>query len=353
MSKGAIPDPSKAAVQGLQESASLYPFQYLINALQQTGGNATLTNPTGKQENYDFTGLGTADVQNQTQDQMAQALLDIQNQYGSQYIEQALKDLKQSDPQGYQAYQQLASKINDQNNAPTPNLPLATSTQDLQLKNLAGSQSLTPEELKQVQQGSRANNVASGVFLGNAPRQAEVGAVVDATDRQNNQAQQAAGQYLAAGVSPSDIQYQQLQQDLANYGAFINGQTPTAQFSQIGGAQTGAAPYSNTGYNQPTINEGQAAGQGIANSQGIYAARQQQANPYLAGLNFASQGLGIASNAGFFNNNNSTVPQGNISGVLNEYYGNTTPQYNPYTSGASVGGSGATDLGGYNYSGYA
>lgn len=331
MGAGSPPDPTAAAISGINQTEADYPFSYISNALQQLGQSGTVINPsTGQPETLDFTGLGTADVQNQTQNQMAQALLAIQQKYGSGYIQQALQDLQQSDPQGYQAYQQLYSQINQQQNAPAPNLPLATSTQTDELNNLTGSQTLTPEELSQTQQGVRGNQVASGLYLGNAPAQAEAAAVVGATDQKNNAAEQASGQYLAAGVSPEDIQYQQLQQDMANYGAFINGQTPTAQFSQIGGAQGGAAPYLNTGYQTPTMNESTAANEGISNAEGIYSANQQEANPYLAGLNFASQGVGVAANAGLFSGGASpyiapTITNPNYLGTASAPEGFGTP----------------------------
>jgi hypothetical protein len=318
-----IPDPNTAAIAGIDQTAADFPFQYLVNALQQTGGSGQVINPsTGQPETLDFTGLGTADVQNQTQNQMAQKLLDLQNKYGSQYIAQALQDLQQSDPQGYQAYQQLYQKINDQQNQPTPNLPLAEGTQADEVANLKSSQTLSPEEQTQIQQQTRAGDLASGVYLGNAPEQAEVTNTINAADAQKAAGEAAAGKYLAEGVSPADLQYQQIQQDLSNYGAFINGQTPTAQFSQIGGAQGGAAPQLPTGYSQPTLNVGQSAGQGISQAEGIYGAQSNEANPYLAGLNFAAQGVGIAANAGLFK----STPN-----PLNEQY---PFQYNsPYNSG--------------------
>src|ERR1017187_1373125 len=106
MSKPSIPDPNKAAVAGASADLANFPFQYMINSLAQTGGSANIAG-----QNYDFTGLGNADVAGQMSGQMAQALLDIQNNYGSQYVQQRLADLQQSDPTGYAARQQLFDKI--------------------------------------------------------------------------------------------------------------------------------------------------------------------------------------------------------------------------------------------------
>lgn len=312
-----VPDPAAASVAGIQQTEANYPFSYIINALQQTGGKATLTNPaTGQPQTYDFTGAGQADVQNQVSNQMAQVLLDIQQGYGAAYIQQRLNDLKQADPNGYAAYGQLFDQIQNDISQTPPDQPLSQATQSSVLSVLKNSDSLTPEELTQVQQASRANNIASGVYLGNAPAQAEATNTVNALDQKNAAAQGEAGKYLASGVTPSDIQYRNIQQNLADLGAFINGQTPTAQFSSLSGAQTGAAPVNNTGYQVPTLNEGQAAGQGINQANQLYSLNQQNANPYLAGLNFATQGIGTAYNAYNAYNAGSNSPY-NLGAAIN------------------------------------
>jgi len=298
------PDPNVAAIQGIEQQTQNFPFSYLINALSQEGGSATLTNPaTGQPQLYDYTDLGTAATQNQMSAQMAQTLLDIQNGLGSQYIAQRLADLQQSDPTGYAAYQQLFDQIQADAAKAPPNMPLATSTQDAINNILKGSQTLDPTSLSQVQQGVRGNQVASGIYLGNAPAAAEGAAVVNATDQQNQAAQAAASSFLQSGTSPTDIQYRTTQQNMANLGAFINGQNPTAEFSSLSGAQSQAAPNPNTGYATPGMNEGQAAQTGINQAQGIYSGQtdwsSNNVNPYMAGLNMASQGLQTASNLGW------------------------------------------------------
>src|SRR5271154_1709121 len=104
-SSPSIPDPNQAAIAGIQQQQADYPFSYLVNALSQTGGNANLINPaTGQSQDYNFTGLGDQQVQNQVSNQMAQVLLGIQQNYGPQYIQQSLQELQQSDPTGYAAY---------------------------------------------------------------------------------------------------------------------------------------------------------------------------------------------------------------------------------------------------------
>ena len=299
------PDPNVAAIAGLNQATSDFPFTYLINALAQTGGKSTMIDPaTGQPKTYDFTSLGTADVQNKVSNQMAGALLAIQQNLGAGYIAQRLADLKQSDPTGYAAYQQLFDNIQKEAAQTPPDMPLSQATQASIQGILKGSTSLTPEELTQVRQQQGAQDAASGIMLGNAPAAAMGTAAVNAVDQKTNQAEAAASQYLSQGTTPGDIAYRALQQNMSNEANFVNGTNPTAQFSSLSGAQNGAAPNPNTGYQAPTINQQQAAVTGInqANQQFAYQDELSQgtANPYLAGLNFGIKGLQVAGNAGLF-----------------------------------------------------
>lgn len=301
MSSPSIPDPNAAARQGVVTSAELYPFQYLVSALSQEGGAGTIANPiTGQPQGFDFTGLGTADVQNQTNAQQAQNLLDLQNQFGPQYVQQALQDWQQSDPAGFSDYNQLYDTIQGQVNAPVPGIDLATGTQNDILDLLNKGATLDPTSQMQVEQGVRGGQVGNGIYLGNAPVQQEAEAVVGAGDQQQAASEGAASNFLASGVDPTDIQYRSIQQDLANLGAFVNGQTPEGQFGSISGAQSGAAPQSNTGYSVPGINEGQAAGSGVNNAFDLYNIENQNTvNPFVAGLSGAANIAGTAFNLGY------------------------------------------------------
>ena len=335
------PDPTVAAIAGINQTTQNYPFSYLVNAAAQTGSDATLTNPaTGQPQDYNFTGLGTADVQNTVSAQMSQVLLDIQKGLGSQYIAQRLQDLQQSDPTGYAAYGQLFNQIQQEAAANPPDLPLSQATQDSINGILKNSGTLTPTEMSQAENQANAGNVASGVYLGNAPQQAVSSAVVNAADQQQNQAEAAASQYLQQGTTPSDIQFRTTQQNMANLGAFINGQNPTAEFSSLSGAANGAAPTPNTGYVPPTMNEGQAAQTGINNANQGFAYQTElsnaSANPYLAGLNLGTQGVNQIASSGLFSGSaNSSVPAANNQNALLEYYGMGTAAMTG--SGASYG----------------
>lgn len=318
------PDPTIAAQVGIWQTEKNFPFSSEINALSQTGGKEKINGKT-----YDFTGLGTADIQNQYSDQMAGVLLAIQQKYGAAYITQRLADLKQSDPQGYAAYQQLFDKIQQEAKQTPPDMPLSQATQDHINGILKGSTSLTPDEMTQVKQQQGAQDAASGIMLGNAPAQAMGRAAVGAVDNKTNQAEAAANQYLSKGVTPSDILYRKLQQDMANEGAFINGQNPTAQFGSLAGAQNGASPNPNTGFQPSQMNEFAAAGQGIANSNQMFAYQNQlaqgSANPYLAGLSSLIQGGTTAASIWSQPTQYGATPNINA----NPYY--TNPINNPNT----------------------
>lgn len=307
MSSPNIPDPNKAAVAGAVANAENYPFQYIINQLAQMGGSATVNG-----QNYDFTGLGTADNARVISDQMAQTLLDIQKNYGSDFVKQRLADLQRADPQGYAARKELFDKILADSEKAAPNAKMSSDLQDLVNQQLANGGRLTTgpnSETEQVQQAVRGNQIASGIFLGNAPATQEATAVEQAGENKRSQVQGAASRYLAAGISPDDIQYRQIQQSLANLGAFISGQTPEAQFGSLSGAQNGAAPFT-APYQNPAHIDTNSALEGINNANQIYSGNvnwaQTQTNPWLAGLSTGASAINLASNAGLF----ATAPWG-------------------------------------------
>lgn len=263
---------------------------------------------------------------------MAQTLLGIQQNYGPQYVQLALQNLQQSDPQGYSAYKQLFDQIQQEASQNPPDQALSEGTQTAINNILKNSQTLTPTEETQALNQSNAGNVQSGIILGNAPTQNNVNAVVGATDQQQQQAQSAAQQYLSEGVTPADISYRTLQQNLSNLGNFVSGVTPTSEFSSLSGASQGAAPILQTGYSPQGINENQAASSGINLQNELFGTQEQlasgTANPYLAGLNLGIQGIstGLTANPNLFSQfgSSSVSPQSNQNAYL-EYLGLGTP----------------------------
>lgn len=284
-----VPNPVTSATQGIQGQIQSFPFQYLIDALSQTGGSAYLTPPNSTTPQlYNFSGLGTSEVQNELANQMAQVLLSTQQNQGGQFINQSLQDLSQADPTGTALYSQLSGLLGQESGQAAPDMAMAQQEQGSINDILQQGQTLTPEELMQVQQGVRGQQAANGITLGNAPTQQESDAVINALDAKQNQAQNLAGQFLTSGVNPSDLQYAQLQRQLSDLGAFQTGQSPLTEMGTVQSAGYGAAPYTGTNYTAPTVNEGQAGLQGINNAMDLYNTNlnwsQNTPNPYLAGL---------------------------------------------------------------------
>lgn len=299
-----IPDPNKAAVAGTIADAKNFPFQYAIDAAAKMGGK--YTDPkTGKV--YDFSGLGDADNAAVVSDQMAQALLDIQKNYGADFVKQRLADLERSDPKGFAARKELFARIMADAEK-NPGRPMAQELQDTITQTLRQGGKLDAKQTQQVQEQVRGKQVAHGIILGNAPASAEAGAMVEASDAMKAQRQQQGMDFLTSGVSPEDVAYRNIQQSLANLGAFVNNQTPTAQFGQLSGAQAGAAPFTTTGNPNAALNPN-ASADGINNAFAMWNNQQSQANPWLAA---ASAGVNTASmmmNLGWQPGGNQTVPQ--------------------------------------------
>lgn len=131
--------------------------------------------------------------------------------------------------------------------------------------------------------------------------------MVQAQDALRTQQQQSAEDYLKSGISPQDIQFRKIQQDLANLGAFQNGQTPEAQFGQLAGAGNGAAPFSTPNYSNPASLNPNAAGIGINFAQSNFNTSQQNANPFMSGASMVVGGLNNIANSVFFSRPTTTA----------------------------------------------
>lgn len=303
MSSPKIPDANKAAVAGTIADAKNFPFQYAIDAAAQMGGK--YTDPVTGQV-YDFTGLGDADNAAIVSDQMAQTLLDIQKNYGADFVKQRLADLEQSDPKGFAARKELFARIMADAEK-NPGRPMAQELQDTITQTLQRGGKLDARQTQQVQEKVRGKQVANGIILGNAPAGAEAGAMVEASDAMLAQRQQQGMDFLTSGVSPEDVAYRNIQQSLSNLGAFVNNQTPTAQFGQLSGAQAGAAPFTSTGTPNAALNPN-ASAQGISNAFTQYQNNQSQANPWLAAMSTGVNTFSALNNLGW-SATAQTVPQ--------------------------------------------
>jgi hypothetical protein len=297
-SSPSIPDPNSAAVAGALAQAGTFPFQQYIDYLAQTGGAANIGGT-----NYNFTGLGNAQQNAALTQAMLPAELQIQHQYGPQYIQQALANLQQANPQAVAARrQEFNNIISDAQTA--PNRPMATDLQNQVIALLGQGSNLTTgpnSETEAVQQQVRGQQVGNGIFLGNAPAAQEASAVVNAGDKMQQQRQAQALDFLQSGVSPEDVTYRRVQQSLSNLGNAINGQTPEAQFQSLSGAAAGAAPFNTGGVQSPSINTNSSL-QGLQNAADIYSGNvnwaEQQANPWTVGLSSLANSASILNNSG-------------------------------------------------------
>lgn len=296
MGKGDVPtvDYDKAAREGVFADLDTYPMRYLTEAASKMGGKVTIN---GKQ--YDFTGLGEADNARVMSDQMAQTLLDIQRNFGPEYIRQRIEQLKQADPQGYQARKDLFDRIMASAEA-SPDRPLAEDLQASIVGELTNAGRLDSRQLSEVQQAVRGGQVARGNYLGTAAASQEATAAVKAGEALRDQQQQQALGFLNSGVTPEDVEYRRLQQAMSNLGAFANGETPMAEFNNLAAAGNGAAPFIGGGWN-PAATNPNAGAQGIQNAMAIYSGQnnwaQNQVNPYMAGISMAASAFPAVANA--------------------------------------------------------
>lgn len=295
-SKPKIPDPNAAAVAGAQADLELFPFQYQINSLAKMGGKGRINGV-----DYDFTGLGDADVSAAMSDKMAQTMLELQQQYGPEFVKQRLAELKAADPIGYAARQQLFDRIMADAEA-NPNRPMNQALQDAVQGELSKAGKLDARQIQEVQQGVRGKQIGRGIILGNAAASEEANALVQASEGLRDQRQQQAAGFLSSGVSPEDVQYRNIQQALSNLGAFTNGTTPTAQFGAVSSASNGATPVWTGSQNTASTNPN-ATVQGMQDAMSLYSANMNwansQINPWLAGIAGGASGLNLANKAGW------------------------------------------------------
>lgn len=289
----ATPDPSVSYLQGKQAELENYPLTRQIQAAAQNGGKVTVGGKT-----YDFSGLSESDFQRQYAMAMAGSQLELQKEFGSQYIDQRNKELQQADPEGYASRNQLFDLINRDLGAGQDDTK-SRQLQDQILADLQKGGTLDSQAQANVLNQVRGGQVANGSFLGNAATAQEARGLTSASENQLASRQQAALQFLTSGATPEDIQYRSNQQGNANLANFMSGQTPTAQFSQLAGAQNGAAPFQGGGFLPGVnMNAGQQAFNYNNSAWGQQNAFQQtQANPWMAGLGLGIQAFGAAKAA--------------------------------------------------------
>lgn len=268
-------------------------LQQQLTALPANGGAMFVNHATGQvvprnQAIVDFSGMGTAQVQSTLAREMAQVQLNLQQKYGTQFATEARNELEQSDPEGTAARAQLYNLIEQQNNE-TPDRPVATLLDKQVGEQLASGNRLDPA-MRSVLDDEVQKAMAARGGDQNADSQTFADPMEQGMEGQQRRLagiQKATG-WLSSGSTPEDVAYRREQQNLANLGAFVNGQTPEAQFRNLSssGGQQGATPW----YPGQALPQAQ---NGASNDAMNYATagylrnlqyQQTQMNPWMAGL---------------------------------------------------------------------
>ncbi len=290
------PDPAKGYVAGINSDLETLPARRLIEAMARLGESGYVDIPGSRgrttRQFYDFTGLGEADYNRQYGEQMAAQMLQLQRDFGPKFVEQRLAELEASDPTGAAMRRQLWDTV--RTGAETErDYSDAQALQDAVLADLERGGSLDPETERQISQSVMGEQVARGNYLGNAAAAQEGTAIANAGEAERATRQQQALAFLTGQVSPADAARREGLQDMNNLAAFLAGESPTAQFGQLSGAQNGAAPFL-PGAPMPGTNP-MAGWQGVQNQQNLWSAQQgaQGVNPWVAGLSGAFNGVNL------------------------------------------------------------
>lgn len=255
----------KATRDGVLANAEVLPVQRRL-ALAASLGQTGTYQLDGKTFQFDFTGQSDADFQRiadatmrQSAFSNAQTAIDLQNQFGAQFVTQAREQLRLSDPIGFALREAMGKRVSDQ-------FALGSSTSD--------------EDRRQVSQNVFATQTRSGNTAGVAAGVQEV-------------------------MAQADYRRALEQQRLSNAGNFLAGTAPQAEFGQLRNAQMQAAPMLPGTFTAPTLNPnaGQQGQQFASNIYGTqmqgYSAQLQaqaaQGNPWMQGLGI---GLGAAATLG-------------------------------------------------------
>jgi len=256
--------------------------------------NGQITDPSVA--TADFTGYGTADVQGKIAKESAQNILALQAKYGPQFIDEALKEEEQADPQGTAArklsYQLIQDQIANHPDQPVADLLQSQVSDQLAAgKNLDSTSDALLKDAVAKAQASRGDN-----------SQADFAEPLT-TGFEGEQRQQAAQQkalgWLSSGSTPEDVEYRRGQQDISNLGAFVNGTTPQSQFQTLSGAQQGPAPFYQ---GQPLAQSNAGAGGAMAGAQlqgwnTQLAQAESTPNSWMTGLTAAIKSFNVANNA--------------------------------------------------------
>ena len=260
----AEPDAGEAYRATIDADMSTFETRKKLESGAKMGKVVKWKDQNGLEHTSDFTGFGDIDQSREELQFMFEAghetakeVLEIQKEFGGQYVEQRLKELEQSDPIGHAVRQQLG---------------------EMAKADLDAGYDLDEGLRNQVTQGVRGAQAARGNILGNAPAAAEGFAVGDAAIRLR-------------------------QQRLSNAASFLSGIAPVAQFGAISGAQQGASPFAPMGIQQGIGQNPNAGAQGLSFASNNYAtasanARASQENSIGGTLLGAAGGIAMGALTG-------------------------------------------------------
>ncbi len=237
-----------------------------------------------------FTGYGDADVQGKLARAMAEIQLDLQKKYGTQFAEEAAKQLEQADPEGTAARRLLAEKINEMEaGRKDRERPVASALDTAIFDELQRGRDVDPEaeEIARAVLARRGGTTLTG---GDVTGELAAG---PAGDERLRARMQKSLSFLGSGTAPEDAAYREEQQSLANMANFLSGRTPQSQFQSLSGGQQGAAPQFRgpTLPNvDPNLNQN-ATNAGLQNYAQNIRNVSTQVSPWFAGLSAAVNGV--------------------------------------------------------------
>lgn len=260
----------------------------LQEKLQKSGAS-------GGSDTINFAGQGTADVQGQIEQQLAAGQLAEGQKYDPQFIAQALAEEQQANPQGVAARTAEYNDIQNSINNPQPVSPVSTTMNNQVQEQVAAGSNLTPEEQQMLQSAVSASGGGNGTNFGTDLTTGFAG---------EQRALENAGSgatWLSSGETPQDIQEREMQQNIANLGSFVGGQTPENQFSELSGAGSSPTPNFQSGY-LPSYSGNAAAQLGASAGASQYSNEADlalnSASPWTAGLSAVLGGTKALAGAG-------------------------------------------------------
>lgn len=247
-------------------------------------------------QEYDFTGRGDIDNQVDLANKMAATTLATQKKYGVEFARTGVEQEELADPEGTAARRELYARIMAQA-AKVQARPVSE-----ELRNQITTEAAAGSGLDSGQKESVRRAIIARMARGDTPpADIEAGIATRMDTDLDTRRQGKLLNLLTSGTTPDDARFRKEVQDRSNLGAYLSGENPVAQFSQLSGAQHGTTPIARapslTNVNPNAGAAGREAALGSYSSQMQYA--KTQANPWMAGISLALKGAATAGQAGW------------------------------------------------------